>query len=79
MWRLAREFEKTIGRRGDKCFIIQQNKTEMSKIRRLESQNVPKNINIPIAKREKEMYNASKEIPLNEKKGIKKKKGDISS
>ena len=71
--------KKTIGRRGDKCFIIQQNKTEMSKIRRLESQNVPKNINIPIAKREKEMYNASKEIPLNEKKGIKKKKGDISS
>ena len=28
--------KKTIGRRGDKCFIIQQNKTEMSKIRRLE-------------------------------------------
>lgn len=40
---------------------------------------MPKNINIPIAKREKEMYNASKEIPLNEEKGIKKKKGDISS
>lgn len=51
----------------------------MSKIRCLESQKMPKNINIPIAKREKEMYNASKEIPLNEKKGIKKKKGDISS
>ena len=42
---------KTIGQRCNKCFIIQQNKTEMSKIRRLESQNVPKNINIPIAKR----------------------------
>lgn len=51
----------------------------MSKIRCLESQKMPKNINIPIAKREKEMYNASKEIPLDEKKGIKKKKGDISS
>ena len=38
---------------------------------------MPKNINIPIAKREKEMYNASKEIPLNEKKGIKKERGHL--
>ena len=38
-----------------------------------------KNINIPIAKREKEMYNASKEIPLNEKKGIQTKKGASAS
>lgn len=49
----------------------------MSKIRCLESQKMPKNINIPIAKREKEMYNASKEIPLNEKRVSKKERGHL--
>ena len=45
--------KKTIGRRGDKYFIIQQNKTEMSKIRRLESQNVPKKHKHPYCKARK--------------------------